>query len=29
LNAELDRQADIHAAGGPDAGLTQPAKRVA
>ena len=28
LNAELDRQADIHAAGGPDAGLTQPAKRV-
>jgi len=29
LNAELDRQADIHAAGGPDAGLTQPARRVA
>jgi membrane protein len=28
LNAELDRQADIHAAGGPQAGLTQPAKRV-
>jgi membrane protein len=28
LNAELDRQADIHAAGGPEAGLTQPAKRV-
>jgi len=28
LNAELDRQADIHAAGGPDAGLTQPARRV-
>ena len=29
LNAELDRQADIHAAGGEDAGLTKPAKRVA
>ena len=28
LNAQLDRQADIHAAGGPKAGLTQPAKRV-
>jgi membrane protein len=28
LNAELDRQADIHAAGGPQAGLTEPAKRV-
>ena len=28
LNAELDRQADIHAAGGPQAGLTDPAKRV-
>ena len=28
LNAELGRQADIHAAGGPQAGLTQPAKRV-
>jgi len=28
LNAELDRQADIHAAGGPHAGLTEPAKRV-
>jgi membrane protein len=28
LNAELDRQADIHAAGGPEAGLTEPAKRV-
>jgi membrane protein len=27
LNAELDRQADIHAAGGQDAGLTQPGKR--
>jgi membrane protein len=28
LNAELDREADIRAAGGPDAGLIQPAKRV-
>jgi membrane protein len=28
LNAELDRQANIHAAGGPQAGLTEPAKRV-
>src|SRR6185312_3683962 len=28
LNAQLDRQADIHAAGGPHAGLTEPAKRV-
>ena len=28
LNSELDRQADIHAAGGVHAGLTQPAKRV-
>ncbi len=28
LNAELDRQADIHAAGGPKAGLTEPARRV-
>ncbi len=27
LNAELDRQADIHAAGGPSAGLTKPARR--
>ncbi len=27
LNAELDRQADIHAAGGPRAGLTQVARR--
>ena len=27
LNAELDREADIHAAGGPRAGLTEPAKR--
>lgn len=27
LNAELDRQADIHAAGGPQAGLVQPARR--
>ena len=27
LNAELDRQADIHAAGGPNAGLTTPARR--
>ena len=27
LNAELDRQADIHAAGGPNAGLTKPARR--
>jgi membrane protein len=28
LNAELDRQADIHAAGGPNAGLTEPGKRI-
>ena len=28
LNSELDRQADIHAAGGEDAGLTEPGKRV-
>jgi membrane protein len=28
LNAELDRQADVQAAGGPRAGLTEPAKRV-
>jgi membrane protein len=27
LNAELDRQASIHAAGGPRAGLVQPARR--
>ena len=27
LNAELDRQADIRAAGGPKAGLIKPAKR--
>ena len=27
LNAELDRQANIHAAGGSQAGLTEPAKR--
>jgi membrane protein len=27
LNAELDRQADIHAAGGPNAGLVRPARR--
>ena len=27
LNAELDRQADIHAAGGPQAGLVRPARR--
>ena len=27
LNSELDRQADIHAAGGPDAGLIQHARR--
>ena len=27
LNAELDRQADIHAAGGPHAGLVKPARR--
>jgi membrane protein len=27
LNAELDRQADIHAAGGPHAGLTRPGRR--
>jgi len=28
LNSELDRQADIQAAGGPDAGLVKPARRV-
>lgn len=28
LNAELDRQADIRAAGGPNAGLTTPARRL-
>jgi len=28
LNSELDREADIHAAGGPSAGLTEPGKRV-
>jgi len=28
LNSELDRQADIHAAGGPKAGLVTPARRV-
>jgi membrane protein len=28
LNSELDRQADIHAAGGEHAGLTRPARRV-
>lgn len=28
LNAELERQADIHAAGGPHAGLIPPARRV-
>jgi membrane protein len=28
LNAELDRQADIRAAGGPKAGLTPPARRL-
>jgi membrane protein len=27
LNAELDRQADVRAAGGPDAGLVKPARR--
>ena len=27
LNSELDRQADIHAAGGPDAGLVKHARR--
>ena len=27
LNAELDRQAEIHAAGGPHAGLVKPARR--
>jgi uncharacterized BrkB/YihY/UPF0761 family membrane protein len=27
LNAELDRQADIHAAGGTTAGLVKPARR--
>jgi len=28
LNAELDGQADIHAAGGPNAGLVTPARRL-
>src|SRR5205807_7390673 len=28
LNSELDRQADIHAAGGPSAGLVKPTRRV-
>ena len=28
LNAELDRQADIRAAGGPNAGLVKPARRL-
>lgn len=28
LNSELDRQADIHAAGGEHAGLTRPARRL-
>ena len=28
LNSELERQADIHAAGGPNAGLVTPARRV-
>jgi membrane protein len=28
LNSELDRQADIHAAGGPNAGLMEPGKRI-
>ena len=28
LNSELDRQADVHAAGGPRAGLVEPARRV-
>jgi membrane protein len=28
LNSELDREANIHAAGGPRAGLVQPARRV-
>ena len=27
LNSELDRQAEIHAAGGPDAGLVKPSRR--
>jgi membrane protein len=27
LNSELDRQADIRAAGGPDAGLVKPVRR--
>jgi membrane protein len=27
LNSELDREADIHAAGGPSAGLVKPARR--
>jgi hypothetical protein len=27
LNSELDRQADIHAAGGPRAGIVRPARR--
>jgi membrane protein len=28
VNAELDREADVHAAGGPYAGLTEPGRRV-
>jgi membrane protein len=28
LNSELDAQAEIHAAGGPDAGLIRPSRRV-
>jgi membrane protein len=28
LNAEVDREADIHAAGGPQAGLTEPGRRI-
>jgi membrane protein len=28
LNSELDRQADVHAAGGPDAGLVAPGRRI-
>ena len=27
LNSELDRQAEIHAAGGPNAGLVKPSRR--
>ena len=29
LNAELDRQADIRAAGGPQAGIVEPGRRTA